>query len=747
MKKLLALILLVMIGLTSWAQSTPVKGVVLDKDSKEPLAYCVVVWKSTRAGTVADENGRFSIGRIPTQDTLKVSFIGFEDAFVVVKNNVDLTILLKGLDMKRLDIQDHQGTQHMHGKDPQLFQTVTEKELCKAACCNLSESFETNASVDASYTDGITGTRQIKMLGLDGKYAQLMGDNIPNMRGLNTVYGLGWVPGPWIREIAISKGAGSVLPGYESIAGQINVAHKGPEMKEKFFLNAYAGNQGRYELNTVSRHEAGEHFHWDWMTHYAKNNGRFDMNHDGFLDNPVGDEYNGRLHAAIENHDGFRGDYAVQGLQYLNQAGTSGHLDIPNVVMNNNQWKWNVDAKNGWVFEPDAADENEQSIGTQVSFSQQLSKWNWEGVKNYSGRQQTLRLVFLHAIQMTEHAKLTYGWNFLDDQYKEYFSPMGSWDRHERVQGGMAEWAWNHHDEIQIIAGARAEWHNLFGFLLTPRLHTRFTLAEGLHLKWMTGLGRRTANVIMDQPGFLASSRVMNIQGISNQPQYPLGLPMEEAWNKGVVLSYDTKLFYRKAGITLDAFQTNFKQQVVMDWDQSGLLKVYPLQGKSVSTTAQAEAFFSPLKRFEIRMAYRWVENMVDYSDGRRSLPFVSKNRFFTNLSYSTKMFEGDKRWLFDLTAKWNDGQRLPNLLGSQWEGQQPEVSPAFWMINGQVSLAREERWDVYLGVENLFNFKQNRMVLYSDGSDGTMNLDANFAYAPAFGRMSYVGLRWRLAE
>jgi outer membrane receptor protein involved in Fe transport len=234
---------------------------------------------------------------------------------------------------------------------------------------------------------------------------------------------------------------------------------------------------------------------------------------------------------------------------------------------------------------------------------------------------------------------------------------------------------------------------------------------------------------------------------MANQPQYPLGLPMEEAWNKGVVLSYDTKWFYRKAGITLDAFQTNFKQQVVMDWDQSGLLKVYPLQGKSVSTTAQAEAFFSPLKRFEIRMAYRWVENMVDYEDGRRSLPFVSKNRFFTNLSYSTKMFEGDKRWLFDLTAKWNDGQRLPNLLGSQWEGQQPEVSPAFWIINGQVSLAREERWDVYLGVENLFNFKQNRMVLYSDGSDGTMNLDANFAYAPAFGRMSYVGLRWRLAE
>jgi outer membrane receptor for ferrienterochelin and colicin len=355
--------------------------------------------------------------------------------------------------------------------------------------------------------------------------------------------------------------------------------------------------------------------------------------------------------------------------------------------------------------------------------------------------------VFLHAIQLNEQAKLTYGWNFMDDQYKESYSPMGRWNRHERVQGGMAEWAWNHHDEVQIIAGARAEWHNLFGFLFTPRIHTRFTLAEGLHLKWMTGLGRRTANVIMDQPGFLASSRVMSIQRVANQPQYPLGLPMEEAWNKGVVLSYDTKWFYRKAGITIDAFQTNFKQQVVMDWDQSGVLKVYALQGKSISTTAQMEAFCSPVKRLEVRLAYRWVENLVDYQDGQRSLPFVSKNRFFTNVSYSTKMFEEDKRWLFDLTAKWNDGQRLPNLENSVWEGQLPSVSPAFWIVNGQVSLAREEHWDVYLGIENIFNFRQERMVLYSNAGEGHLNLDANFAYAPAFGRMGYVGLRWRLGQ
>ena len=60
---------------------------------------------------------------------------------------------------------------------------VTSDELCRAACCNLGESFVTNPSVDVSYSDAATGAKQIKLLGLSGTYVQMLTENIPNYRG------------------------------------------------------------------------------------------------------------------------------------------------------------------------------------------------------------------------------------------------------------------------------------------------------------------------------------------------------------------------------------------------------------------------------------------------------------------------------------------------------------------------------------------------------------------------------------
>lgn len=97
-----------------------------------------------------------------------------------------------------------------------------------------------------------------------------------------------------------------------------------------------------------------------------------------------------------------------------------------------------------------------------------------------------------------------------------------------------------------------------------------------------------------------------------------------------------------------------------------------------------------------------------------------------------------------DVTAKWSDRQRMPlhpddGLFGVG------NFSPAFWMINAQVSLAKEENWDIYLGVENLLNYQQNRVVTYSQPESLNPVFDSNFAYAPAFGRMMYLGFRLRL--
>ncbi len=729
---------------SSFSFAQTVKGIVRDEETHDPLVGAVVIWKNSRAGTLTDVNGQFSLGRIPSTDTLVVQFVGYVNSVRIVEGFNDMVIDLKANVETQLNVEENKESLHIHGKDPHKFQTITEKELCKAACCNLSESFETNASVDGSYTDGVTGTRQIKMLGLDGKYAQLMSENIPDFRGLSTVYGLSWVPGPWIKEISISKGAGSILPGYESMAGQINIAHKGEEMKEKVFLNAYAGNQGRYEINTVSRHEISHDIHWQLYTHAAMNKGEFDMNKDGFLDNPVGNEYNGRAQMSIEKENGFRGDYNVQYLNYQNQSGNARWDVIHPIQINNQQDRWNVQLKNGWILPT----EKEQSLGSQFSFSDHRLRVDQSIEREYGGHQTNARLSLLHLFEWNHDVKLTYGLSGIWDRYQEELSDFQSWSRIERVAGGFAEFSLNKHDLFQMVLGARMEYHNLYGAMFTPRAHFRYSINENTHIKLMSGLGRRTANVIMDQPGIMASNRQI-VLSYNTTPNGPLGLPMEVAWNSGIVFTQKAKWFYRDASWSIDAFITDFKQQVVIDWDQTGEVNIYSLHGKhgkSQSKTIQLETNFSPFKRWEVRMAYRYVDTYVDYETGRRSLPFISKNRALVNVAYATKMFKKDKRFLWDLTAKWNDAQRLPSTLDWPIAQRMPEHSPAFWMVNGQVTFAKEEKWDIYLGVENVFNFQQSRVVIYSNGGSPESTIfDANFAYAPAFGRMYYLGFRWRL--
>ena len=113
------------------------------------------------------------------------------------------------------------------------------RQLTKAACCNLSESFETSPAVDVSYTDAVTGIKQIQLLGLAGSYTQITTENTPEIRGLVGSYGLTFIPGPWIEGIQLTKGTGSVVNGYESIAGQINVEEKKPDKMDRLLLNAY----------------------------------------------------------------------------------------------------------------------------------------------------------------------------------------------------------------------------------------------------------------------------------------------------------------------------------------------------------------------------------------------------------------------------------------------------------------------------------------------------------------------------
>jgi len=765
-----------------------ITGSVGDKRTGDPLLGAIIQWENSSIGTVTDISGKFKLPSDKIYPRIIISYVGYISDTIQYDNQTSINSKLEESTAgPTVTVIGHRQATAITMLDPQNFQILNEKELCKAACCNLSESFETNASIDASFADAITGTKQIRMLGLDGRYTQIMFDNMPAVRGLASTYGLTYVPGPFISSIQIAKGVGSVTQGFESMTGQINVAYKNPDNSPALHLNAYAGNAGRLELNAIwnpakdpdkdrdhSRNEGAEehteeehaeseehapehhtHFRPVFMAHGAMNTMRWDMNGDGFLDNPLFRNLILRNEWHLETDRGLGGQYAAT---YTHLNNVSGTLDYsPTDEVRSQLWgvnmttdRYDFSAKTGYVFK----EKQWKSFGSQVSASWHDQRGNY-GFRQYSGQQTSARINLLFASRIkNDNHKFMSGISYIYDDYRERIfykeiPPVNlssfNLNRLESVPGAFLEYTFNHKDRLIIVSGARADIHNTYGLLFTPRLHARYSFTETSTIKLAIGKGFRTANVLMDNVGMLASNRDIVING--NNRSGLFGLDMEEAWNAGLIFSKKMKIFHRDASISVDAYRTAFVNQVVMDMETPEVVEFYNLKGSSYSNSLQVETQWSPIRRVEWRLAYRWLEVRTDYTSGMLDKPLVNRHRAFTNLAYETKEKENGAQWRFDATLQWISKKRIP-MAGVDHEGQAVHqgstFSSDFVQLNAQVTYVFKKNLELYVGGENLTNFMVHDPI-FSAENPNSESFDGSLIWGPVFGRMGYVGIRWTI--
>lgn len=706
----------------------------------EPLAGATVFWSKTSIGALTDLDGHFEIQTTPLTDSLVVSYVGYKTKVIRYKGQEELDVKLELGTIGTVDIEYERHSTELSLMNPLNVQELDEKELCKAACCNLSESFETNASIDASFTDAVTGTRQIRMLGLDGKYSQITKDNIPMIRGLSTIYGLNYVPGPWIRSIQISKGVGSVTAGYESMTGQINVAMKGPTGEEKMHINAFVNQAGRVELNSVNHVDVGEHLSTSILTHGEFLDKRWDNNGDGFIDAPLKKDIIVRNEWRLHTKRVF-GSYQ---LTYMVQDKTSGQMGFqPNAELSA-PWGASIQtemieahAKTGYVY----PDQDWKSFGSQLSFQQFRINSEMGGLP-YDGFQRSYRANVLYASRINEDHSFTVGASYIQDEFDESFRGT-DFSRVEKVPGAFVEYTWAKPELFAFVVGMRGDQHNLYGTLLSPRLHGRYSITENASVKVGAGIGHRTPNIVMENVGLQASARQWIFP--INTTDANFGLPMETAANLGLNYLQKFRLFYRDASVSFDFYRTQFTDQVVIDMDMDAQqVNIYSLDGQSYSNSAQFEAQVSPLKRFDVRLAYRWLDVQTDYNAGLRAKPFVASHRAFMNLAYETKARENGGQWRFDGTLQQVGSARIPDTDANPAEFQVSDRSSGFTLVNAQVTRVFFTDFEVYLGGENLTNFRQPSPILSAEDPYGE-HFDASLVWGPIFGRMVYAGMRWTL--
>lgn len=709
-----------------------IRGSVMDAGTQEALAGATLQWMISKNGTTTNGLGAYEISHpIRTPDWLIVKYIGYVTDTILFKSQNELHIRLKRTPelLNEVEIRDKREATTYNTVEVTNRQSLGIGELKKAACCNLSESFETNATVDVSYSDALTGTKQIKLLGLDGSYTQILTELQPGIRGLSTNSGLAHIPGTWVQSIDITKGIGSVVNGYESMAGQINIELLKPEKTDRFHLNVYAGDWGRYEANVHAAQRLNKNWSTLLLTHASTIAAKNDFNSDGFMDMATGMQYGALNRWKYEQVGKLMSDFGVF-VNYDERNG--GQLSFRGEDDNKNRLYYGVQTRSmhteaygkaaiGFKGKP------YKSLG--VMANSRLYRYNAIfGFKSYDGNEKSLHgnMVYQTIIKTSEH-KIKTGLSFMNDRFHESYND-SVFTRNEIVPGAFAEYNYDNLNRYSLLVGMRVDYHNMFGTLINPRAHLKVNLARTSVLRISAGRGMRIANVFVEHAAVMASNRRIVVQE---------AFKPEVSQNYGTSLTHKFRLFKRPATFVADYFYTRFENQVVADLDlRSDELHFYNLNGLSYSHSAQADFVYEPLKQLELRVAYKWQDVRTTYHGILMQRPLVAQSRALINVSYATRF----EKWKFDYTLKWFDRMRIPAVIDHGSHRIAGRYSPDYFVHMAQIT-KKFKYIEWYVGGENLFGFMQHHQIADAANPFGP-NFDASLIWGPVMGRLWYTGIR-----
>lgn len=743
----------------SYTQAQTIKGKVIERteDGKTyEIPGASVSWKNSTIGMVTAADGSFELER-GKETILVVSFVGYTTKEVIIKKDqtyVEVE-LSAGQSLEQVNVIQRKRTAYMSTTKPVMTQVVTGEELCKAACCNLGESFETNASVDVAYADAVTGAKQIQMLGLTGQYVQMMTENMANFRGIASKFGLSYVPGAWMDAISISKGAGSVISGYESIAGQISVDYKKPERSEKFFINGYGNQAGKMELNSNFSFKINENWSTMFLLHGSQLNNKIDDNKDGFIDMPLSKQGN------FINRWNFKNDDVnVQfGVKILDENRLGGQMDFDKDIKrantsaeakaNKDPYGINIDTRRYEAFVKTGIlmpEYENTSMALLVNLTDHEQD-SYYGVRDYYGRQKSayVNYIFQSVFGDNENQKYSAGATFIHDNFDEKLEKT-PFTRVENVIGGFFQYTGIFDESWTVMGGIRYDYHNLYGGFITPRIHLKWNPDENTAIRTSFGIGYRSANVIAENNTYLGSGRQIMIDGKSFSTETQAAIDamgdfkMEKALNFGINFHRTFQLFDRELSFSTDYYRTDFKEQVIVDLDSKpGEINFYNLNGKSFSDCYQAEVKYQVIPRLETTLAYRYNHVRQADKDGKMFEPALkSRYKGLLNLSYSTNM----KIWQFDYTFQFNGGGRMPNKMENGNLVEAEDFKP-FTVMNAQIT-KYFRNWSIYVGCENIGDFTQDNPIK-SALDPWNSSFDTSKVWGPIHGRKIYFGFRFAI--
>lgn len=710
---------------------------IVTNENDELLVGAAVRWAGTTLGTFTDTLGRFWLPHQDREATLQVQYVGYTTAEVQVLPHEDsLWIEVSGVSqLQEVTVSEKGFDTRVSTIETRNIERIQRNELRKAPCCNLSESFQTNGAADVTYSNALTGVKEIQMLGLRGIYSQFMVENRPTMMGIATPFAFEYIPGTWLDGISLAKGASTVKNGNTGITGQINADIVKPYLDKPVFVNGFTSMEGRGEVNVHLNQKGEGKVSHGLLTHGSFVENRWDMNRDNFFDAPSRQQLNGMYRMFYESDD-WCGQFNVHALTDRRQGGQMRPIEgVPGLFgidqQNDRVEVWGKFGGEGLGGKP------YRQVGNMLAASWHRANSVF-GRNIYVAEQRSLywQSLYQSIISTTDH-QIVVAPSVQYDDIAERVNE-GDLSRTEFVPGVMAEYTFSRPNikmempDLVVVLGGRVDWNSRFGWFVTPRLSAKYNFTPESVVRLSAGRGFRSPNLIAENISVLASNRPLH---------FASDLRHEDAWNYGVNATHSFKVAGRTGSFNFDLYRTDFTRQVLMDVDQSPTdVFFYNTPGKSFSNSLMAMLQYNPVTGLDVKLVYKWNDVRATFSDGvLRTLPLIAKHRGLVTLDYTTP----NKKWMFNTNIQIVGPQRLPDnsQIPHEYVHDFPENSPTYALWSAQITRSWR-KIEFYLGGENLTAFQQHHAIIAVQNPTSPY-FNGSQLWAPIMGTVGYLGMRF----
>lgn len=529
-------------------------------------------------------------------------------------------------------------------------------------------------------TSAVSGNNAIRMQGLDGKYTQLLRDGVPVYEGLSGNFGVLAIPPLDLKQIEIIKGSVSTLYGGGAIAGIINFIAKTPGSKPELTILANRSTLKETNINVWY----AERYKKTGLTMFAgvTTQNPADVNKDGFSDVPRLRQY--LLHprffwyinplstlvagysGTIEKREG--GD-----MQVLEQ-----HADnIHRYTEVNNSERHSIDLQ----FTRKSLGGGTLAIKGVGSF---FHLQNDQGIFALLGNQTSTYAEASYNKNSGKHDWVA-GINNTGEIYRRANGDstlLGSYTYN--TMGAFIQDGYHFTDRFMAEAGLRADYHNVFGWYVLPRLAFVYKPVEALSLRLSAGTGYKSPAI------FTAQTQTIGYHNL-----LPLSAGIQSERSQGINFDGNYHTSLGKVDVTLNQalYYTHIKNPILPVVDETNKMALLQNMPYAVNSLGTDTYLRFELDHLELYLGYNHTVSRYN-NTGATNIPFAPQNKFASTLAY-----EIEGKWRFGIENSW---------IGNQYDYNN-QKTPDYWFWAAMISRQFGEHVTLVLNGENIFDARQGK--------------------------------------